>query len=244
MQERRGFILGTVAALAAVVIGISAFLLIRDALEKKAAFNLENLITHYKELKPSFDAAGSTDTTDTAATTNAADDTVAGATDAEDTAAAASAADDKKAQVEKLLEDLLAFAGKSSGYMPASAYSMAGSIYAARKDWAAAEEAYLNSAKKAGKTFLAPVSYFNAAVCAEEAGKTDDARAYWTKSLSYADFPLAARAQFSLSRTFDAEGKTDEALAAYRLLIEKYEKEEEWTKLAHSRIITLEQKGE
>lgn len=238
----RKAILVVAAVIGLAAAGTAGFFIVYDVVDKKNIAGLEELAGRYSELSGFFvpQAADATTTADAAAdTADAPADT--GSEQEGAPAPAIPVTAEQHAEVDKLLEDISKFADKASGYTGARAWSMAGDIYAGREKWADAETAYINSAKKAGKNFLAPVSFFNAAVCAEESGKQEDAKTYWSKSLNFDDFPLAPRAQFSLARILETEGKTEEALAAYRLLIEKYEKETEWTNLAHSRIIVLEQ---
>jgi tetratricopeptide (TPR) repeat protein len=205
-QRYRKAILGMTLVVAAVVLGMVAFLSVQDIVTKKAIKDIEELAVRYDELKPSFNGENA----------------------------------EKVGDVDKLLADLAAFAEKTGRYSGSRAWSMAGDIYAEKKVWLDAENAYINSAEKGKKTYLAPVSLYNAAVCAEEQGKTEEAREYWVKSLTYTDFPLAARAQFSIARLWEKTGNVDEAVAAYKLLVETYTKEAEWANLAQSRIIALE----
>jgi tetratricopeptide (TPR) repeat protein len=156
---------------------------------------------------------------------------------------AAGEGDEKRGEADALLVDIRAFAEKNTGYSAARAWSMAAGIYADRKSWQEAESTYLNSAVKGKNTYLAPVSYYNAAVCAEELANTEAARGHLAKSLGYTDFPLAARAQFSIARLLEQEGDAAAAQDAYRLVTEKYTKETDWINLAHSRLITLENTG-
>ncbi|MDR2602123.1 MAG: hypothetical protein LBC53_06700 [Spirochaetaceae bacterium] len=144
-----------------------------------------------------------------------------------------------KEKADALLAEIEAFAKKSGGYAGARAWSMAAGVYAERKDWEKGASSYVNSAKKAKNGYLAPVSWYNAAVCAEENGKDADAKAFLEKSLTYKDFPLAARVRFSIARILE---KTDveKALEAYRALINAHEKETGWVNLSQSRIIALE----
>ena len=205
-QRYRKAILGMTLVVAAVVVGMVAFLSVQDIVTKKAIKDIEELLVRYDELKPSFNGENA----------------------------------EKVEDVDKLLTDLAAFAEKTGRYSGSRAWSMAGDIYAEKKVWLDAENAYLNSADKGKKTYLAPVSLYNAAVCAEEQGKNEEARGYWVKSLAYTDFPLAARAQFSIARLWEKTGDVDEAVAAYKVLVETYTKEAEWANLAQSRIIALE----
>jgi predicted negative regulator of RcsB-dependent stress response len=143
-----------------------------------------------------------------------------------------------------LLEEIEGFAKKTSGHAGARSYSLAASIYAEQKNWALAEGAWRNSAKKAGKSYLAPVSLFNAAVAAEEQGNLDQAIELYAESAAHvSDFPSAARAQFEIGRLREAQGDTQAALEAYKLIPEKWANESSWINLAQSRIIVLSNSG-
>jgi predicted negative regulator of RcsB-dependent stress response len=147
---------------------------------------------------------------------------------------------EKAEEVTTLLDELNAFAGKTSGYAGARAYSLAASIYAEQKNWASAESSWRNSAKKAGSSYLAPASLFNAAVAAEEQGNLDQAVELYAESAAHVSaFPAAARAQFEIGRLRESQGDTQAALEAYRLIQEKWANESTWINLAQSRIILL-----
>jgi tetratricopeptide (TPR) repeat protein len=151
---------------------------------------------------------------------------------------------EKAEDVQTLLDELNAFAKKNSGYAGARAYSLAASVYAEQKDWAQAESAWRNSATKAGKSYMAPASLFNAAVAAEEQGKTEEAIGLYTESTAHgSDFPSGARAQFEIGRLRESQGDTQAALEAYRLIPEKWANESNWINLAQSRIILLSNTG-
>jgi lipopolysaccharide biosynthesis regulator YciM len=117
---------------------------------------------------------------------------------------------------------------------------MAANIYHERKDWEKAREAWEASAAKGAATHLAPVSLFNAAVAAEEAGDQDAALEHYRRALAFADFPEAARAQFSAGRLEEKNGNTEAAIAAYSAVIDNWPQYTDWTNLAHSRILALE----
>jgi tetratricopeptide (TPR) repeat protein len=140
----------------------------------------------------------------------------------------------------RFIDDIKTFAGKHSGYPAAKAFSLAGDVYYEKSDWKNAEEAYLQSALKAGKDYLAPVSYSNAAAAAEEGGNIDTAIEYYTKALAYPDFPQAPRAQFSAGRLYELQAKIDLAKAAYQNVIDRWPKDVKWASRAHSRLIVLE----
>jgi tetratricopeptide (TPR) repeat protein len=141
--------------------------------------------------------------------------------------------------VEELISDLESFAQKNSGYAGGRAWTIIGSIHSEKGDWAAAEDAFAVAAKKARKTYLAPLAYFNAGVAAEEQEKTEAAIGYYSSCLS-TDFPGAVRAQFAIGRLRESLNDTAAAIDAYRAVISGWPYEDVWTGLAHSRIITLE----
>jgi tetratricopeptide (TPR) repeat protein len=152
------------------------------------------------------------------------------------------AADDQD-NVDALLDDLAALGNSASGYPAAQAWFMAANIYHERKDWEKAREAWSMAATKGVETHLAPVSLFNAAVAAEEAGDTDAAIEHYRRALAYADFPDAARAQFAAGRLEEKKGDKDAAIADYRAVIDKWPQNTDWTNLAHSRILALDMTG-
>jgi tetratricopeptide (TPR) repeat protein len=143
--------------------------------------------------------------------------------------------------VAALLADLSTFAAKNSGYPGSRAYALIGGIHGDLKEWAEAEQAWRQSAKKAGKTYLAPVALFNAASAAEAQEKLADAIALYTECLTLADsFPSAARAQFAIGRLEEKQGNRENALTAYQELRTKWPNVALWRNLAQSRIIALE----
>jgi predicted negative regulator of RcsB-dependent stress response len=151
---------------------------------------------------------------------------------------------EKAEDTQALLDELNSFAEKTSGHAGARAYALDASIHAEQKNWALAESAWRSSAKKAGKSYLAPVSLFNAAVAAEEQGNLDQAIALYAESVSHVSgFPAAARAQFAIGRLRESQGDTQAALEAYKLIQEKWAKESSWINLAQSRIIVLSNSG-
>jgi len=144
-------------------------------------------------------------------------------------------------EIDTLLEEVITFAPSTFGYAAAKSYSIAADIYAARGKWEMAEEAWLLSARKGAKTYLAPVSLFNAAVAAEEQGKQEKALDYYSQSLAFKGiFAGASRARFNIGRIHEARQDKEAAKEAYRVLIEKSSADSSWAKLAKSRIIALE----
>ncbi|MDR2211074.1 MAG: tetratricopeptide repeat protein [Spirochaetaceae bacterium] len=147
----------------------------------------------------------------------------------------------KSAEVEALLQELTEFASGTFGYAAARSYSLAAAVYMERNEWEKAEQAYLDSARKAGKTYLAPLALYNAAAAAEEQGNLETALEYYTQSLDFSgNFPGASRARFNIGRIYEAQKDTEAASDAYRTLIENSSPDSNWAKLAQSRIIFLE----
>ena len=146
-----------------------------------------------------------------------------------------------KMDVEELLAELEVFARRNSGYPAGKAWSIIAHIHGQKKDWPAAEAAWVSAAKAAKKTYLAPLAFFNAGAAAEEQGNTEEAIKHYTASLAdSADFPGAARAQFAIGRLQESLGDTNAAIEAYRGVISGWSYDQIWPNLAHSRIILLE----
>jgi tetratricopeptide (TPR) repeat protein len=146
----------------------------------------------------------------------------------------------KEAEVQALTDELASFAAKHRGYAGARSYSLLAGIYAEKDDWPQAEKAWIQAAEAAPKTYLAPVSFFNAAVAAEEQGNAPGAIDLYTKSLALADiFPAASRAQFSIGRLWEAQKNNEAALEAYQAVINNWPEEPVWTNFARSRMLIL-----
>ncbi|MDR1104836.1 MAG: soluble NSF attachment family protein [Treponema sp.] len=147
----------------------------------------------------------------------------------------------KEAEAGALLEDLLSFAGKNRGLAGGRAWALAASVYADKKEWAEAEQAWIRAAESASKTYFEPIVFFHAGRAAEEQGNTESAIAHYAKSASFS-FPSAARAQFSVGRLEEGRNNTEAALEAYRTLVSKFPFEITWVNMARTRIIVLQLK--
>ena len=142
--------------------------------------------------------------------------------------------------INKLLADLLSFAKSNSGYAASRSYAIRAGIYEIQKNWAEAESNWINAAKAGGKTYLAPVAYYNAAVAAEENGNLSRAIELYNEALQHEKvFPAAPRALFSIARLQESQGDKSGALASYSSLVSKWPQDLVWVNLAHSRIISL-----
>jgi tetratricopeptide (TPR) repeat protein len=143
--------------------------------------------------------------------------------------------------VAALLADISGFAPKNSGYPGSRAYALIAGIHQDKKEWAEAEQAWREAAKKAGKIYLAPVALFNAASAAEAQGKLPEAIALYTECLTLSDsFPASPRAQFAIGRLEEEQGNADAALAAYQALKTRWPNDTLWRNLAQSRILSIE----
>jgi len=139
-----------------------------------------------------------------------------------------------------LMVEIDDFAKKNSGLPSARAYSLSGEISSNQKNWVDAEKAFLNAARAAGKSYFAPVNFFNAAVAAEEQENIDAAIAHYNMAIDFSSsFPAAARAQFSIGRLEESRNNKLAALEAYSTVLGKWPNEMLWTNLAQNRIIIL-----
>ena len=146
----------------------------------------------------------------------------------------------KQADITALLEELSAFQKEISGFAAARAFNISAGIYENQKKWAEAEKAWTDAANAAKKSYLAPVSLYNAAVAAEEQGNTESAIGLYKKALDFGDaFIGAARAQFSIGRLEESLNNREAALDAYKSLVSKWPNDPIWSNFAHSRIIAL-----
>ena len=144
-------------------------------------------------------------------------------------------------EVQTLIADLNDFVKKNSGFAAGRAWSIIGRIQSERKEWPDAEAAWQSAAKAASKTYLGPVSLFNAAVCAEEQGKYADAKELYLQSISHkVSFPAAPHAQFAVGRLNETLNDRPGAIEAYRTVLSKWPSVSVWANLAQSRIIALE----
>jgi tetratricopeptide (TPR) repeat protein len=149
--------------------------------------------------------------------------------------------EEKNDEVDTLLSDIKEFAEKASGYAHAQTWNIAANIHADRKEWPDAQASWINAAKAAAKTYLAPVAWYNAAVAAEEQNNIDEALQFYNESLALSGyFPAAARAQFSIGRLQEGRNEKTAALESYRSLVSKWPQDPVWTNLARSRIVVLE----
>ena len=143
-------------------------------------------------------------------------------------------------EVAVLLVNIEGFAARNSGFAAARAYNLAANIHWDQNNRDEAERAWLDAAKAAGKNYLAPVSFYNAAVAAEERGDIETAIAHYRSALEHGNvFPSAVRAQFSIGRLEESRNRTDAAIEAYRNVLNNWPNDPLWPNLAQSRILAL-----
>ena len=146
----------------------------------------------------------------------------------------------RMSEIAVLLVNIEGFAARNSGFAAARAYNLAANIHWDQGNRDEAERAWLDAAKAAGKTYLAPVSYYNAAVVAEERGDIETAIAHYKSALEHGKvFPSAVRAQFSIGRLEESRNRKDAAIEAYRNVLNNWPNDPLWPNLAQSRILAL-----
>lgn len=144
------------------------------------------------------------------------------------------------ADIDTMLTDLNKFVKNKSGYAGSKAWSMIAQIYSVRKDWQSSHDAWLNAAKTGNKTYLAPISLFNAAVAAEEQGNLNEAIELLEKCISHPfEFPAAPRAQFAIGRLYEKQDNYTAAIEAYRTVLANWQDVPVWQHLARSRITAI-----
>jgi tetratricopeptide (TPR) repeat protein len=147
---------------------------------------------------------------------------------------------ERQEEIFALEAELKAFEETSFGYARVMAYTISAGIQGDRKNWAEAENAWVNAAAAAGKSYLAPIALCNAAASAENQSNNDRAIELYKQALEFGDsFPEAPRAQFAVGRILEIQGKKDEALEAYRALTGRWPDDALWANLAQSRILAL-----
>ena len=146
----------------------------------------------------------------------------------------------QQAEIMLLLAELEEFQNRASGFAAARAFSISADIFMEQENWTRAEEAWLNAARAAGRNYFAPISFFNAAVAAEELGNIQAAIEHYNRAVGFGDiFHSAPRAQFSIGRLEEERNNRAAALAAYRALLARWPFDPVWSNLAQNRIIIL-----
>jgi len=235
IQKNRKGILIIISSVIILFVAAIVFIAVSEQINKKA-------IAAVEEMKIEFDDLISKITANENSSVN----------DIEDIKIEDTSAKYKTAEFNALLEKLLTFSGKNSGFAGSKAWSLIAQIYSLREDWVNAEDAWLNCARVGNKTYLAPIAFFNAAAAAEEQGKIETAIEHFKKCVAHKfEFPDAPRAQFNIGRLYEQLGNETHALSAYRDVQINWTWEKTsssnpsiliWQNLARNRIILLEGK--
>lgn len=118
----------------------------------------------------------------------------------------------------------------------------AADIYFAQSRWQEACDAWLAAARKDSRAYTAPLAWYNAAVCYEELGNTEEALRYYRSAADFKGFTLVSHALFSAARVKDESGDYEGAAAIYQELNDSYPSDS-WASLAKSRLIALQAEG-
>lgn len=136
----------------------------------------------------------------------------------------------------------------------ASAYVNKGGIVGARANMLCADITFQQGkyeesasywqkvAEKSKKSYLAPLAYFNLAVCQENLGKTDDAAENYKLAADNEDFVMRPHAMFSYARIIESKGDYEQAAKAYNEINDNFSSDS-WANLAKSRLIALKNEG-
>ncbi len=120
---------------------------------------------------------------------------------------------------------------------------MRADLHYADKSWDDALKDYQALADHFPKSYLAPISLFDAGICAEEKGDADAALALYLRAFQgYKDSTVTPRAMFNAARLY--EGKQDWASAqkTYESIDTDYG-QSLWNKLAKNRLVELKVLG-
>lgn len=116
----------------------------------------------------------------------------------------------------------------------------AGLLEIAAQRWAEAEERLSTFSQTYKSSYLRPSALMGAAIAAETEGNQAGAADYLAQIVEIPERTAhTTRALFALGRIAEQGGNTDEALARYNELVDRYPTSG-WTSLARNRIIALE----
>lgn len=139
----------------------------------------------------------------------------------------------------KFLTDVKAFAdsnGKNDNTV--RAYMMVAQTYYKNEDWKNSLDAWVK-AGDISKSYLSGIAYYNAAVCYEQLADVTNAEKYYSLALENKEFELKPHAMFSLARLLETQGKTEQAIAEYKNILNSYS-DSQWANLANSRLILID----
>jgi tetratricopeptide (TPR) repeat protein len=239
LENKRRPIVFFAILVVAVSISFVIVTIARDERNKEAIKLLEDYLERYEKLTDNSDVIENNLTGDAAILGEGTENT-----EIANNEGSVEKESQNKEKMDLFIADFSEFAGKYSGYPSAKAWSVIADVYYGRALWKEAEDAYIKSAVTAKNIYIAPVSYYNAAVCAEESNNIDSAIEYYTKASEYPDFPQGSHAQFSIGRLYEEQNKNDLAKSAYQAVVDNWTRDNvsdnEWISLANSRLIALQ----
>lgn len=146
-----------------------------------------------------------------------------------------------QAAMEELVTKLSDLAGKrAKSYATIKAQYLLGLVSYTNGEYAEARTHFEQAAKKGEGTYLASLSYYNAAVASEQLQDTAKALEYYQIVYDrYGDESAEApKALFSIARLYEAENELRLARAVFQQLADEYPASE-YAKLAKSRLLFL-----
>ncbi len=139
------------------------------------------------------------------------------------------------------IEQLAPFT-KKSGIAGARANMICAEIAFQQKKYQESADFWKAAAKKAKKSYIAPIAYFNIGVCYEQLNNIDAAAENYKIAADNKSFVIKNHAKFSYGRVLEAQGKYAEAVSVFTE-INDGNPDDSWAKLAKSRIIALKVQG-
>ena len=140
------------------------------------------------------------------------------------------------------LEDVKPYVTKG-GIVGARAEMLTGEVQLRKNNNEAARDAYLSAAKKAGKSYLSGICYFNAAVACEEMNDNEKAIEYYTIAANDKEFADPTHAWFSVGRlkevTLDYLGAKD----AYLEVVSRNNPQDPWFNYSKDRLLQMQIDG-
>ena len=139
------------------------------------------------------------------------------------------------------IEQLAPFT-KKSGIAGARANMICAEIAFQQKKYQESADFWKAAAKKAKKSYIAPIAYFNIGVCYEQLNNIDAAAENYKIAADNKSFVIKNHAKFSYGRVLEAQGKYAEAVSVFTEINDS-NPDDSWAKLAKSRIIALKVQG-
>ena len=148
--------------------------------------------------------------------------------------------EDQAARREQAISQLGEYTSKSA-VVGVRANMLAAEISLMGDDQAAAASYYAQACDKDSSSYTYGLCAFNAAVCYENAGESEKALEYYSKSANDSNSILKSHAKFSVGRLYESQNKIEDAVNAYSSLYNDMVENvtDEWVLLAKSRLLAL-----